>query len=350
MPRLISRTFEDYDAATSTKAMPLIVGVTGPQGSGKTFSALRIAAGMAKAGGGAVFVIDTEADRALHYKDRFSFRHVPFAPPHGAADYEQAIEHCLARGAKVIVIDSMSHEHSGAGGLLDQVEHWLDERAGDDWQKREKMKWAAQVQPKAARARLNQKIVQIGARCFFVLCYRAVDRTKPTAGGQPLHLGWQAETTSRLPYDMTARFLLPPGSDGHPNLTPDTEWEALAIKNPGQFRDWFAPGFQLTEEIGERMARWALGPAIPKPPAAAGAPIAGDAGEDSGEREALLDAIRRLLVARHPGRERAARDAKAALLVETFRTKSWDDVKLLDVAVLRDGLDYLRVLQPKAAP
>ena len=45
-----------------------------------------------------------------------------------------------------------------------------------------------------------------------------------------------------------------PGSDGHPNLTPETDSEKMSVKLPEQFRGWFKPGLQLNEELGERLA------------------------------------------------------------------------------------------------
>lgn len=317
----MTRKFEDYEAAAATKPMPLIVGVTGPQSSGKTFSAHRLAAGMARVVGGDVFGVDTESDRMLHYKNSFNFRHVPFAAPHSPADYEAVIDHCLNRGAKVIVIDSMTHEHSGEGGYLEMHEAELDRMAGNDWKKREACKWTARIAPAQARRKLNRKIVSVGSGCFFVLCYRAEDKTKPDKGGKAVHLGWQAETTSKLPYDMTVRFLLPPGSDGRPNLTPDTEFEALQIKNPGQFREWFKPGFQLTEEIGERLASWALG----------GAPSV---------ETGLLAEIQAAILERHPTEKKAKGDALQAAL----GTRDWRAVEKMDADRLREGL--LRLQAP----
>jgi hypothetical protein len=321
-----SRVFEDYEAATATKPMPLIVGITSPSGGGKTFSALALAEGMRRITGGEVFGIDTESDRMLHYKTRFNFRHVPFAPPHSPADYEKAVDYCLGRGAKVVIVDSMTHEHSGEGGVLDMTEEFLQRKAGDDYDRREKLKWTAQIEPKAQRRRLNLRVV--GAKACFILCYRAQDKTKPVAGGKPVHLGWQAETTSPLPYEMTVRFLLPPGSDGHPNLTPDTEFERLSIKNPVQFREWFQPGFQLTADVGERLARWAAG--------------GSSEGIDDVERKALLDEVQATLLRLHPGQEKADKRARLEAMKQAFSLHAWAAVSALTRDGLRAGLDALQ--------
>lgn len=247
MSQQAPRQFEDKPAVR--ERVPLLLGLVGSSGSGKTYSALRLAAGIQRVTGGEVFGIDTEADRMKHYADKFKFRHVPFAAPFGPLDYLAAIQHCVSRGAKVIVIDSMTHEHSGDGGVLDQIERNM---GGQD-----SRRWTAQIEPKRQRKRLNNAIVQLGINAIF--CYRAVDKTKPGAGGKPEHLGWTPETTSTLHYEMIQRFLLIPGCDGCPSFLPSEDAERRLVKNPEQFRNWFTPGVQLSEDIGQRLAEWAAG-------------------------------------------------------------------------------------------
>jgi ABC-type dipeptide/oligopeptide/nickel transport system ATPase subunit len=258
------RTFEDKPAAR--ERVPLLLGLVGPSSSGKTFSALRLATGMQRVIGGEIFFIDTEARRGTHYADRFEFRHLDFQPPFGPLDYLAAIEHCLNRGATILVIDSMTHEHSGPGGVMDQSEQFLEKKCGDDWKGREKNLMLSLVRPKAQRKRLNAAIVQLGVNAIF--CYRASDKIKPVAGKEPLKLGWQPETTSPLHYEMTQRFLLTPGCDGVPALFPETDAEKRLVKNPAQFRDIFKPGEPLSEEVGQKLAEWAAGAAVKPQPSA----------------------------------------------------------------------------------
>lgn len=244
-----TRQFEDRPAVR--ERVPLLIGLVGPSSSGKTFSSLRLATGMQRVYGGEIFGIDTESDRMLHYVENFKFRHVPFTAPFGPLDYLAAIEHCINRGAKVIVIDSMSHEHSGPGGVMDQVEGILLEKCGEDYAKRERMGASAHVIPKGQRRKLNNAIVQFGSRAAFIFCYRADEKMFPKK------LGWAPETTSKLHYDMVQRFLLPPGCGGVPRLTPELEAEKLLVKTPEQFKSYFRDGVQLSEDVGERLARWA---------------------------------------------------------------------------------------------
>jgi hypothetical protein len=132
------------------------------------------------------------------------------------------------------------------------------------------MNFVAQVRPKRARKQLNRRIVALGNKLVFILCYRAEEKIKPRKKGEargdgkertnePELLGWQPITTSKLPFDMTARFLLTPGCDGVPLLLPPNPAERLLVKNPRQFREWFVEGEPLSEDMGERMARWAMG-------------------------------------------------------------------------------------------
>src|SRR5258708_34193941 len=141
----LQRKFDDKPAVR--EQVPLLIGRMGPSGSGKTYSALRLATGIHEVTGGEIYVIDTEARRALHYAEQFKFRHVQFDAPFGSLDYLAAIRHCVAKGAKVIVIDSMSHEHSGPGGYLLTQEAEVQRMAGDDYAKRERVKMAGWIKP-----------------------------------------------------------------------------------------------------------------------------------------------------------------------------------------------------------
>lgn len=250
-----ARKFDDRPAAR--EKTPILVGLVGPSGTGKTFSALRIASGFQRVTGGETFVIDSEARRSLHYADRFKFRHVAFGAPFSPLDYLAAIEHCIERGATTIIIDSMSHEHEGPGGVLEMHEAEVQRLSRGDAKKAEAVKMLAWSKPKAARRRLINAILQ--KTCNFVFCFRAKEKLKIERGKDPVHLGFMPIAGEEFIYEMTLKCLLLPGANGVPTWTSDMIGERAMIKLPEQFRATFASAPQLTEDIGETLARWAAG-------------------------------------------------------------------------------------------
>ena len=68
--------------------VPLLIGLAGGTGSGKTYSAMRIAKGLS--GDRRFAVIDTEAGRAKHYAERFAFDHGDLRPPFRPTTYLEA--------------------------------------------------------------------------------------------------------------------------------------------------------------------------------------------------------------------------------------------------------------------
>lgn len=237
--------------------VPLLISLIGPSGSGKTYSALRIASGIQKVSGGDVMVIDTENKRSTHYAGDFDFQHVDFQAPFSPEDYLAAIEHCVGSGAKTVVIDSMSHEHEGPGGVLEMHDAVLDRMAGNDYRKRNACSFTAWGQPKAARRRLINTVLQLG--CNLVMCFRAKEKLKPVKGGEPKKRGWMAIGGDEYNFEATARFLLRPSCNGVPALSSDMEGEQETIKIPRYFEDLFSKPEQLSEAHGEAMARWASG-------------------------------------------------------------------------------------------
>jgi len=252
----LDRKFEDTEAVRSPT--PLLFGLIGPSGSGKTYSALRLATGMQRVFGGEIFVVDTESRRALHYAKDFKFRHVEFAPPFSPLDYLAAIEHCVTKGAKTIIVDSMSHEHDGAGGVLE----WHTEevnRIAAAWRcSEEKATIPAWNKPKTARRRLINCLLQMQAN--FIFCFRAKEKIR--IGKQELiPLGYMPIAGEEFVYELTAKSLLLPGANGVPTWRSENPGERMMIKLPEQFRGIFngADGKPLDEDIGEQMARWAAG-------------------------------------------------------------------------------------------
>lgn len=269
-----TRKFED-EAAARDCAQPLILGIMGPSGGGKTFSALRFASGIQRVSGGEVFLIDTENKRCLAYADNFRFRRVFLDPPFDPLSYLDAVEHCVRRGAGVIIIDSMSHEHEGEGGLHDAHDAEC-ERLMRAWRtdSREKVQFSAWGPPKRARRRMINAFTRLNTH--LILTFRADEKSKPVkkeergvvgavrravgAGGREtiVNQGYVPIAGKSLVYEMTACALLLPNAGGVP--TWDSELgEREMIKRPQQFLDILSGNGPLNEEMGEAMARWAAG-------------------------------------------------------------------------------------------
>jgi AAA domain len=236
------RIFEATEAAREQG--PTLIGLIGPSSSGKTYSALRLAAGMQRVTGGDTFVIDTEAGRSKRYADKFvqwsgrKFNHVPFAPPFGPLDYLAAFEYCVAKGATNIIVDSMSHEHESIGGVLDMHAKMLA------WGK-----------PKRERRLMIGAMMQM--KTNFIFCYRAKEKLEIKRGKDPLDLGWMPLGADEMIFEMSLNMLLYPLANGYPTWKTDEPGEKRIIKLPEEYRAIFADGPQLSEDVGEKLARWA---------------------------------------------------------------------------------------------
>ncbi len=99
------------------------IAVTGPSGSGKTHSALKIAKGLAN--GGKIMVADTECKSArleAGKPDIPDFYVAHIMPPYTSEAFVKIMDEAIAEGANVLIIDTLSHEWEGEGGILDQKE------------------------------------------------------------------------------------------------------------------------------------------------------------------------------------------------------------------------------------
>jgi len=90
----------------------------GPSGSGKTMSAILIAFGLT-GDYTKIAVIDTENHSADLYAHLGDYYVLPITPPFHPEKYVEAIKVCEKAGMQVIIIDSISHEWEGIGGILD---------------------------------------------------------------------------------------------------------------------------------------------------------------------------------------------------------------------------------------
>lgn len=252
--------------------VPLIVGVIGGTGSGKTFSALELATGLA--GNRRFAVIDTEAGRAKHYADHFQFDHGDLAPPFRPQHYLDAIVAADKAGYPVVVVDSTSHVWAGDGGCLDWHEEELQRMAGDDWKKRDACNMAAWIKPKMEHKKMVQRLLQL--RAHLILCFRAEPKVEMTKEDGKWKItpkvtktgkdGWVPVCEKNLPFELTMSFLL---LDEHPGVP-------HPIKLEKDHRAMVPLDQPLDRRFGAELAKWAAGATVSAPreapePARAGA-------------------------------------------------------------------------------
>jgi AAA domain len=250
----------------------LLIGLAGASGSGKTYSALRLASGMAN--GKRFVVLDTENGRASHYADQFAFDvaeiHEPFTPD----AYAEAIKAADDAGYSVIVVDSASHEYAGTGGVLDMQEAEYQRMGG-----RDSAKMASWIKPKMEHKKMMQRLLQ--TRAHLILCFRAEakieiikedGKTKIVPKQSLIGLdGWIPVTEKTVPFELTVSLLLTPDRPGIPH----------AIKLQEQHKALFPLGKEITEESGRRIAEWAAGGTNNGAKADADPPQTGHAGPET---------------------------------------------------------------------
>lgn len=263
---MAERTFISSPAVRTR--VPLIVSIASPSGGGKTKSALELATGMQQVFGGDINVADVENRRALHYADQYRFNHTPFEAPYGSDDYSQLLTHMRRTKPGVVIVDQLSWEHDGPGGMLECHEMELDRMAGDNYQKRESCKMLAWAKPKAARRRLIQEVVQIGNEFAIILLFRAKDSAKPIKRDGKTVIesqGWMPIGAEEFLFEATLGCVLYPGSNGVPTWKSDFKGESQFMKRPQQFMEIAGDGKRLSVEMGRQMAEWAMGKSLKAP-------------------------------------------------------------------------------------
>ena len=270
--------------AEITDRLTVTLGISGASGTGKTYSALLVARGMAEGAtgkkGAPIGYVDTENRRALHYKDAFpEMRHFDMSAVDGEGKmigfgperWIAVIDAAEKAELPVLVIDSFSHAWEGVGGVLDLHAATLDRLTkGDDSKKdqRSQLAWA-EVKPRYRR--LIDRIVR--AKCNIIICTRAKpvmqdfktkENARPTKTRRS-DIPWDPAADGDLMFEMTAMMMLDPRAPGCP---------VYQVKCADQFKALFNPRKPMDVATGLAMAEWARG------------------GGDSARQKLLLDAAR----------------------------------------------------------
>jgi hypothetical protein len=237
--------------------VPFLVGIIGPPGGGKTWSALRLATGMQRVRPGPIVLIDTERGRASKYAKDFDFMRVEFNPPFVPADFLEAIKAQLPLNPAAIIVDSLSDEHEGEGGVLDWHDRDVPKMGGNEW--------AAWSKPKASRRTMINGFLQIKTPLIFT--FRAREKTKQMKNDRgrdtPTNIGYQPIAPSEIIYALDLTCILPPKAEGVPIWKSEKAGEDFIIKLPNYLKPFVAEGKPLSEDMGAAFASWAMGSTVP---------------------------------------------------------------------------------------
>lgn len=230
------------------RAVPMLISLAGVSGSGKTYSALLLAAGLAGSKGSVGF-LDTENGRGAMYADspgiqaalpngyEIAEMREPFSP----SRYSEAVETFEKQGCKVLVIDSMTHEWEGYGGCSDIAEN-NKLRGMPNW----------------AKAKMEHKRMMnhlLASSMHVIFCLRAREKVKIMKNSQGkeefVQQGLQPIQEKNFTFEMTLSLLLDEKTH-RPEVT----------KCPEPLLHLFEGNQALvTKQMGEKLRAWSDGAA-----------------------------------------------------------------------------------------
>jgi energy-coupling factor transporter ATP-binding protein EcfA2 len=171
----------------------LLIQLSGVSGSGKTFTALQLAYGLAGQDANKVVMIDTENRRGSLYANALPqpFNIIDFYAPFSPARYIEAISAAVNAGAEVIVIDSVTHEWESEGGC-----EWIaNQTRFPDWKR-----------AKAEHKRFMTYMLQSPAH--IIACTRAREKVDFSDPKNPIKLGIQPIQEKNFSYEATVSLMM----------------------------------------------------------------------------------------------------------------------------------------------
>lgn len=221
------------------KRAKIKMALQGPSGSGKTMGALLIAYGLS-GNWNKVAVIDTENYSASLYAHLGTFKVLNIGAPFSPEKYMESIKVCEQAGMEVIIIDSISHEWEGSGGILD-IHSNMTGNSFTAWGK---------LTPR--HNAFVQAILQSPAHIIGTIRSKQEYVLSERNGKQvPEKVGMKGITRDGMDYEFTLVLDL------------DIKHNAIASKDrTGLFMD--KPHFTLNPDVGEQILRWCKeGEALP---------------------------------------------------------------------------------------
>jgi hypothetical protein len=207
------------------------LGLQGPSGSGKTYSALQIARGLTHSWNN-IAIIDTEANSSHLYSELGDFYVLSLQKPYTPERYIEALRMCIDSGAAVVIVDSISHEWEGEGGILD-IHSSMVGNSFTNWSK---------ITPR--HNKLLSEFLQ--ANCDIIVTIRTkTDYVLSEKNGKmiPEKIGLKGITKDGLDYELTLVLDLDIAHMAHASK----DRTGLFVKSPP-----FIPN----QKTGERIKRW----------------------------------------------------------------------------------------------
>lgn len=171
----------------------LLIQLSGVSGSGKTYSALQLAYGLAGGDASKVVLIDTENRRGSLYANALPqpFNIIDFYAPFSPARYIDAIDAACKAGAEVIVIDSVTHEWESEGGC-----EWIANQSRfPDWKR-----------AKAEHKRFMTFMLQ--SQAHIIACTRAREKVDFSDPKNPRPLGIQPIQEKNFSFEATVSLMM----------------------------------------------------------------------------------------------------------------------------------------------
>lgn len=297
------------------------IAITGPTGAGKTFSALRMASGIAKAMGKRFAVVDTENGSASLYSEHFDFDTLNLTPPFTTEKYIQAINDAEKGGYCALVIDSITHAWAGEGGLLEQKAQ-LDARPGSNH-------WTNWNPIKAKDLKFRNAYLHSSVPFLIATMRSKMEYAQSEEGGKKKiqKVGMAPVQSDGIEYEFSVVF------DAAMNH------ECEVSKDRTHLFDK-TPIFTITEETGELLVKWrAGGKERPKAPsfASSAPPQEFPPDDNQSHPEDDLDAF-----LGGPGEHPPGSVEAAAEYVVTFGAHNGKKLKDIPEMTLRDYCNWLQ--------
>jgi hypothetical protein len=216
------------------KQVKLRLNLSAPSGAGKTYSALLMAYGMTN-DWAKIAVIDTENGSASLYSHLGDFQTLNLDAPYTPERYMEAIQCCVDAKMEVIIIDSSSHEWSGAGGCIEANEKLAQLKYKGNT-------WSAWNETTPRHDAFVQKVLQCDAH--IITCTRSKMETVMGEGKKVHKVGMKDIQRDGWEYELTVSL----------NIDRDTHIAIPSKDRTGLFEG--KDSFIITSDTGKKIIEW----------------------------------------------------------------------------------------------